>query len=82
MDLNDGVWEAAKHLWEIIVAALSAAFSFIVYRHKKNQDRVDVIDSTLDEHHTILKVFEERMSNLSNDISEIKKDLKKILFKL
>jgi hypothetical protein len=78
----DGLWDGTKHLWELLITALSAGFSYMVYRHKKNREQFETMADTVDEHESILQVFEERFKHLMNDVEEIKKDLKKILFKL
>ncbi len=82
MDINDGIWNGAKHLWEIFVAAVSALFSYILYRSKKPKDQSLADRCLLYEHDTSLQIFEERFKNLEADIIEIKDYLKKILFKL
>lgn len=78
----DGLWDGAKHLWELALAALSAGFSYIVYKAKKNRDQIDIMADTIDHHDSLIQVFEERFKHLLKDVEEIKKDLKKILFKL
>ena len=69
-------------MWEIAVAALSAGFSYMVYKAKKNRDQFDEVVETVDNHDSIIKVFEERFKHLMTDVEEIKQDLKKILYKL
>ena len=78
----DGIWEGAKHLWEILVACVSATMSYLIYKFKKNNDQILEDRDTLQEHDTMIKIFEERFKNLDADIVEIKQYLKKILFKL
>ena len=82
MILDDGVWYGIKHLWEILVAALSAIFSYVLYRSKKANEATTADRTLLREHDTSLQIFEERFRNLEADIIEIKDYVKKILFKL
>lgn len=82
MDINDSLWNGAKHLWEIIVGCISAIVSYILYKFKKNGEQIIADRSMLHEHDTILQIVDERLKNLEADIVEIKDYLKKILFKL
>lgn len=82
MDLNDGLWNGAKHIWEVVLAAFSAAISYVMYKAKKHNDAAEADRIMLKDHDTILQVMEERLKNFNDDITEIKDYLKKILFKL
>lgn len=77
-----GFWGGIKNMWEIIVAAISAMFSYILYRSKKAKDASIADKQLLQEHDTALQIVQERLKNLNDDIVEIKDYLKKILFKL
>lgn len=79
MDFGVSFWDK---IWGTVAAMLSAAFSFVLYRHKKGVEEMDKIKEELNETNTLLDVFEERFKHLNAAIEEIKRDLKKILFKL
>ena len=82
MDLNDSVWEVLKNSWGLITTGFSIILSYIVYRHKQTQQRLEDIEEGFQEHHVVIKVFEERFINIDEMLSEIKADLKKILYKI
>lgn len=78
----DAMKEFMEHIWQIIVLSLSAAISLIMFRHKKNIDRQETMQTAIQQHSTTLEVLEERIKHVVDDLEDIKDDLKQILYKL
>lgn len=82
MELHDGLWDWTKHIWEIIVASVSAVVSYVLYKFKKNGEELAADRDMLHDHDTTLQVMHEKLKNFDSDIAEIKEYLQKILFKI
>lgn len=82
MDLNDGIWEGIKHLWQLVAGVLSVALSYVVYRHKKQMQEFDNVRHDVNLLKTNHAVTDVLIDSIKEDIDEIKHDLKKVLEKL
>lgn len=79
MELHDGVFESLKYLFGTV---LSAGLSYTLWRHKRNTTHMDALDKSVQDLVAGSKVIDVELRTIKEDISEIKRDLKKILFKL
>lgn len=71
-----------KHVWQYLGAALSAVLSLAVYKYKKKENRLDQIEEDAENNKVSILLLQEKITNLVDDVDEIKQDLKKVLFKL
>lgn len=74
--------EFLKHFWELAITVISASLSFMFYKHQQNQKKSESLTKAVHQHETKLEVFDEQLNSITEDISEIKADVKTLIYKL
>lgn len=74
--------EYLKHFWEIGIAMLSGGMSLIFYTHKQNQKKSDALIKAVQHHQTKVEVFEQQIASITEDVTEIKADVKTLMYRL
>lgn len=79
MDVNHDVYESIKYILGVI---MSAALSMIAWAFKKRATRLATLEQSVTDLNSKQALVNLELTTLKDDVSEIKNDLKKILFKL